>query len=137
MPDSGAIALLDTGPDGLTRRQQDFMLLMAHVMATQGRLDEAATMIDAVLRLKGPGEDALFAAAVLDFARGHVRHCRDRLAEIRRVEGTRTRRRGARTARQRARLYLEARCAYELGLSEEADAALSAYMAAAPAVELD
>ena len=127
-----AIALDRPEEPGIDRRQRDFMLLAAHVLATQGKAERAALLVEALLAFRPSDPEALFAAAVLDFSQGRFLGCRERLADLDRIAPLAPPRSRASHRRLRARLYLAASTARHLGLADEAREALAAYLASAP-----
>jgi hypothetical protein len=112
---------------------RDFVLLTVYVLASHGKIDKATDLAEGLLVYGGSEAETVFAAAVLDFAGGRIVSCRDRLMELDSLEPIGARRRGRYgRERERARLYLRARCAQDLNLPEESAAAIEAYLAAAP-----
>lgn len=127
-----AIALDGPEEPGLDRRQRDFMLLAAHVLATQGKPERATLLVEALLAFRPQDADAVFAAAALDFMQGRFRHCRDRLLELERIAPAAPPRSRPAARRLRTRFYLAACAARQLGLADEAREALAAYLDSAP-----
>lgn len=132
MSQDGALIVLggDGEPTLFDRRHRDFLLLTIFVLANQYKFDEAADLAEGLMSFAEDDKDALFAGAVLDFARGHLMRCRERLNTLDELAPIIPAPKGFAAQRNRARLYLRARCAYDLNLTDEADAAIAQYLRA-------
>ena len=139
MSQDGALIMLggDGTPIQFERRHRDFLLLTIFVLANQHKFDEAAELAEGLMGFAENDKEAIFAAAVLDFARGHLMRCRERLKVLDEIAPISTKaKKGFVVQRNRARLYLRARCAYDLNLTDEADAAIAQYLRA-PGIDYD
>ncbi|MEO1774715.1 MAG: hypothetical protein AAFS07_07170 [Pseudomonadota bacterium] len=118
------------GPFG--ERHRDFLLLTIYVYTRQERLDRASALAEALLVIDGPTKTTLFTVAVIDFLRGRVRRCRERLVALDRIDPLESFGDVVPTKRERMRSYLRARCARQLDMPEEAERALARYLMTAP-----